>query len=48
MSLEAITVFKDMNGEDLDMLGPIKVGRGYRFAFSFSVSSNEILADLAV
>jgi hypothetical protein len=41
-------VFPEVHGEDLDMLGPIKVGRGYRFAFSFSVSSNEILADLAV
>lgn len=41
-------IFPEVHGEDLDMLGPIKVGRGYRFAFSFSVSSNEILADLAV
>jgi hypothetical protein len=39
--------FPEAHGEELDMLGPIKVGRGYRFAFSFSVSSNEILADLA-
>ena len=38
----------EVHGEELDMLSPIKVGRGYRFAFSFSVSSNEILADLAV
>jgi hypothetical protein len=41
-------IFPEVHGEDLDMLGPIKVGRGYRFAFSFSVSSNEILANLAV
>ena len=40
-------IFPEVHGEELDMLGPIKVGRGYRFAFSFSVSSNEILADLA-
>jgi acetoacetate decarboxylase len=40
--------FPEAHGEELDMLGPIKVGRGYRFGFSFSVSSNEILADLAV
>ena len=41
-------IFPETHGEELDMLGPIKVGRGYRFAFSFSVSSNEILADLTV
>jgi hypothetical protein len=41
-------IFPEAHGEELDMLGPIKVGRGYRVAFSFSVSSNEILADLAV
>ena len=40
--------FPEACGEELDMLGPIKVGRGYRFAFSFSVSNTEILADLAV
>jgi hypothetical protein len=40
-------IFPEAHGEELDMLGPIKVGRGYRVAFSFSVSSNEILADLA-
>ena len=41
-------IFPEAHGEELDMMGPIKVGRGYRVAFSFSVSSNEILADLAV
>ena len=41
-------IFPEAHGEDLDLLGPIKVGRGYRFAFSFSVSNNKILADLAV
>ena len=40
-------IFPEAHGEELDMLGPIKVGRGYRVAFSFSVSSNEILVDLA-
>jgi acetoacetate decarboxylase len=40
-------IFPEAHGEELDMMGPIKVGRGYRVAFSFSVSSNEILADLA-
>jgi Acetoacetate decarboxylase (ADC) len=41
-------IFPEAHGEELDMLGPIRVGRGYRFAFSFSVSNNEILADLAI
>jgi Acetoacetate decarboxylase (ADC) len=40
--------FPEAHGEELDMLGPIKVGRGYRFALSFSVSDNEILTDLVV
>jgi hypothetical protein len=40
--------FPEAHGEELDLLGPIKVGRGYRFTFSFSVSDHEILADLAV
>jgi Acetoacetate decarboxylase (ADC) len=40
--------FPEAHGEELDLLGPIKVGRGYRFTFSFSVSDNEILADMAV
>jgi hypothetical protein len=28
------------------MLGPIRVGRGFRFSFSCSISDSEILADL--
>jgi hypothetical protein len=40
--------FPEAYGEELDMLGPIKVGRGYRFTLSFSVSDNEILTDLVV
>jgi Acetoacetate decarboxylase (ADC) len=40
--------FPEAHGEELDMLAPIKVGRGYRFTLSFSVSDNEILADMAV
>jgi Acetoacetate decarboxylase (ADC) len=40
--------FPEARGEELDMLGPIKVGRGYRFTLCFSVSDHEILADLAV
>jgi hypothetical protein len=33
-------------GEELEVLGPLKVGRGYRFSFSYSVTDIEILADL--
>jgi hypothetical protein len=40
--------FPEAHGEELDMLGPVKVGFGYRLSFSFSVSDNEVLADLAV
>jgi hypothetical protein len=40
--------FPEAHGEELDMLGPIKVGRGYRFGLSFSVSDNEILTDMTV
>jgi hypothetical protein len=40
--------FPEAHGEELDMLGPIRVGRGYRFALSFSVSDNEILTDATV
>jgi hypothetical protein len=40
--------FPEAHGEELDMLGPIKVGRGYRFTLSFSVSDSEILKDMTV
>lgn len=40
--------FPEAHGEELDMLGPIKVGRGFRFSFSCSISDCEILADLTV
>jgi acetoacetate decarboxylase len=33
-------------GEELEVLGPLKVGRGYRFSSSYSVTDIEILADL--
>jgi hypothetical protein len=33
-------------GEELEVLGPLNVGRGYRFSFSYSVADIEILADL--
>jgi acetoacetate decarboxylase len=38
--------FPEAYGEELEVLGPLKVGRGYRFSFSYSVSDIEILADL--
>jgi hypothetical protein len=36
--------FPEAYGEELEVLGPLKVGRGYRFSFSYSVT--DILADL--
>jgi Acetoacetate decarboxylase (ADC) len=38
--------FPEAYGEELEVLGPLKVGRGYRFSFSYSVSDVETLADL--
>jgi hypothetical protein len=38
--------FPEAYGEELEMLGPLKVGRAYRFSFSYSVNDIEILADL--
>jgi hypothetical protein len=38
--------FPEAYGEELEVLGPLKVGRGYRFSFSYSVTDIEILADL--
>jgi hypothetical protein len=40
--------FPEAFGEELELLGPLKVGRGYRFSFSYSVTDIEILADLTV
>jgi Acetoacetate decarboxylase (ADC) len=40
--------FLEAYGEELEVLGPLKVGRGYRFSFSYSVTDIEILADLTV
>jgi hypothetical protein len=34
--------------QELEILGPLKVGRGFRFSFSYSVTDIEILADLTV
>lgn len=44
---EAALVFPEAHGEELEMLGPIRVGRGFRFSFSCSIADSEILADLA-
>jgi Acetoacetate decarboxylase (ADC) len=38
--------FPEAYGEELEVLGPLRVGRGYRFSFSCSVTDIEILADL--
>ena len=38
--------FPEAYGEELEVLGPLKVGRGYRFSFSYSITDIEILADL--
>jgi acetoacetate decarboxylase len=38
--------FPEAYGEELEMLGPLKVGRAYRFSFSYSVTDIEVLADL--
>jgi Acetoacetate decarboxylase (ADC) len=40
--------FPEAYGEELEVLGPVRVGRGYRFSFSYSVADVEILADLTV
>jgi hypothetical protein len=38
--------FPEAYGVELEVLGPLKVGRGYRFSFSYSVTDIEVLADL--
>ena len=43
---EAELNFPEAYGEELEMLGPLRVGRGYRFSFSYSVTDIEVLADL--
>ena len=45
---EGQLTFPEVHGEELDMLGPIKVGRGFRFSFSYSISDCVILADSTV
>jgi hypothetical protein len=43
---EGALSFPEAYGEELEVLGPLKVGRGYRFSFSYSVTDIEALADL--
>jgi Acetoacetate decarboxylase (ADC) len=43
---EAELDFPEAYGEELDILGPLRVGRGFRFSFSCSVADIEILAEL--
>jgi acetoacetate decarboxylase len=43
---EAELSFPEAYGEELEVLGPLKVGRGYRLSFSYSVTDIEVLADL--
>ncbi|MBC9032655.1 acetoacetate decarboxylase family protein [Sphingomonas sp. JC676] len=38
--------FPEVYGEELDILAPIKVGRGVRFSYSYSVSGCRVLSDL--
>src|SRR5438132_755680 len=45
---EGELTFPEAYGEELDILGPIKVGRGFRFSFSCSISDCTIRADLTV
>src|SRR5216683_1961478 len=45
---ESELIFPEAYGEELEVLGPLKVGRGYRFSFSYSVTDIEILADLTI
>jgi acetoacetate decarboxylase len=45
---EGALAFPETLGEELDILAPIKVGRGVRCSFSYSVEDCAILSDLAV
>jgi hypothetical protein len=45
---EGELAFPEASGEELETLGPIKVGRGVRFSFSHSITHCETVADLTV
>ncbi len=40
--------FPEVYGEELDVLAPLKVGRGARFSFSYSITGCNILSDLTL
>jgi hypothetical protein len=43
---EGLLAFPEIYGEELDILAPIKVGRGVRFSYSYSVTGCKVLSDL--
>jgi hypothetical protein len=45
---EGELAFPEAFGEELETLGPLKVGRGAKFSFSYSINDCETLADLTV
>jgi len=45
---EGALAFPETFGEELDILAPIKVGRGVRFSFSYSINDCRVLSDLTV
>jgi acetoacetate decarboxylase len=45
---EALLAFPEVYGEELEVLAPIRVGRGARFSFSYSISGCNVLSDLTV
>jgi hypothetical protein len=45
---EGALCFSEAYGEELEMLAPLRLGRGFRFSFSYSVSEIEILANWTV
>ncbi|ULJ75867.1 acetoacetate decarboxylase family protein [Rhizobium gallicum] len=45
---EGALAFPETLGEELDILAPIKVGRGVRCSFSYSIEDSVILSDLTV
>ena len=43
---EGELTFPEVCGEELEILGPIRVGRGVRFSFGYSIADAETLVDL--
>ena len=46
MGEEGELTFPEVYGEELEIVGPIRVGRGFRFSFACSVTDIEIVEDL--